>query len=373
MDSGSSSPNDIERISSLFRTQGAFQKGSIIPQGHINRTYCVAFETGGAPKRYVLQKVNTSVFRAPVKLMENIARVTAHARAKIEARGGDPRREVLNLVPTLDGALFAETPDGGFWRMYDFIEGAKTYDNPEGPEQMFAAAMAFGRFQRTVADLPGGRLHETIPGFHDTRARFKTFLRAVEADRSNRAAGVKPEIDLVLRREHETGLVLDGMASGEVPERITHNDTKLNNVMFDCRTGEGICVIDLDTVMPGSALYDFGDSVRIGAATADEDERDLEKVGFDLGLFDRLTAGYLGSTGGFLVPAEIELLAFSARLMTFECGMRFLTDHLEGDTYFRIHRPGHNLDRCRTQFKMAARMEAAEDRMNAAVRRYARG
>ena len=365
--------SDLEEIAALFRTKGKYCLGAIVPQGHINETYCLTFNAGGAAVRYILQKVNTNVFRTPDKLMDNIVRVTSHARAKIKAAGGDPDREVLNLVPTIHNAWFARTPDGGFWRMYDFIEGARTYERPDSPERIYSASRAFGRFQRRLADLPGGRLHETIPGFHDTRLRFKAFLKAVDQDLQNRAAAVKPEIDFVLRHEGEIGLVLDGLASGDIPERITHNDTKLNNVMFDLVTGQGICVIDLDTVMPGSALYDFGDSVRLGAATAAEDERALEKVGFDPALFDRLAAGYLDSAGGFLVKAEMELLAFSARLLTFECGLRFLTDHLEGDTYFRIHRPGHNLDRCRTQFKMVGAMEGCEDRMAAAVRLYAGG
>lgn len=361
---------DLRLISSLFRTNGSFKHGETIPSGHINETYRVTFETSQSTPRYILQKINTHVFRTPEKLMENIFRVTSHARKKIEASGGDPRREVLNLVPATDGKWFARTPDGGFWRMYDCIEAAKTYDKPESSDQVFAAARAFGRFQKTLADLPGGRLHETIPGFHDTRRRFQAFLQALESDGHNRAAAVKTEIDFALNRENQAGLILDLMASREIPERITHNDTKLNNVMFDSRSGEGICVIDLDTVMPGSALYDFGDSVRLGAATAAEDERDLDKVDFDIGLYDRLIAGYLNTAGDFLLPSEIENLAFSARLMTFECGLRFLTDYLEGDAYFRIHRPGQNIDRCRTQFKMISRMEKLEKEMTAVVSKY---
>lgn len=361
---------ELDKICAAFDCPGTWISSCPIPSGHINDTYCSEFDDAGRRVKYVNQRINHLVFREPELLMENIERVTRFARERIVAAGGDPERETLTIVPARDGRTYHRTPEGTYWRMFKYIDGARTYDRVEDIHHVYAASKAFGRFQKMLASLPGGRLHETIPDFHHSRKRYDAFLAAVEFDPSGRAAGVKPEIDFVLAREKDTGVVVDGMAAGEIPERVTHNDTKLNNVMIDDRTGEGICVIDLDTVMPGSVLYDFGDSVRLGAATAAEDETDLGKVGFDLGMFDRLAAGYLEAVRGFLVPAETDRLAFSAKLLTLECGIRFLTDHLKGDVYFKIHRPGHNLDRARTQFKMVAEMEKQMDAMDAVVREY---
>ena len=361
---------DLETICAAFACDGAWVSSCPIPSGHINDTYCSEFEDRGRRVRYVNQRINHHVFRRPDLLMENIERVTRFARERILAAGGDPDRETLTIVPTRDGRSFLRTAEGDHWRMFRFIAGARTYDRVEDLRHVYAAAKAFGGFQKMLAGLPGGRLHETIPDFHDTRKRFAAFLEALGRDARGRAAAVGPEIEFALARERDTGAVVDGLASGAIPERVTHNDTKLNNVMIDDRTGVGVCVIDLDTVMPGSVLYDFGDSVRLGAATAAEDERDLSKVGFDLGLFDRLAAGYLDAARDFLVPEETGRLAFSAKLLTLECGIRFLTDHLSGDVYFKIRREGHNLDRARTQFKMVAEMEARMADMEAIVRKY---
>ena len=361
---------DLEGICTAFAVEGRWVSSCPIPSGHINDTYCSKFEDGGRTVQVVNQRINHLVFREPEKLMENIERVTRFAREKILAAGGDPNRETLTIVPTRDGRSYHRTPEGAYWRMFIYIGGARTYDRVEDLRHVYSASKAFGNFQKMLAELPGARLHETIPDFHHTRKRYDAFLAALEFDPVRRAAAVKPEIDFVLAREKDAGDVVDGLLSGRIPERVTHNDTKLNNVMIDDRTGEGICVIDLDTVMPGSILYDFGDSVRLGAATAAEDERDLAKVGFDLGLFDRLAAGYLDAARDFLVPAETERLAFSAKLLTLECGIRFLTDHLKGDVYFKVHREGHNLDRCRTQFKLVAEMEKQMAAMDAVVRKY---
>jgi hypothetical protein len=361
---------DLGAICAAFEIDGRFLGGCPVPSGHINETFCSAFESPAGTVQYVNQRINHHVFQEPEKLMENMERVTRFARERIEARGGDPMRETLNLVPARDGRSFHRTPEGDTWRTFYFINGARTYDRAENVGLVYAAARAFGDFQKLLSRLPGARLHETIPDFHNTPKRFQTFLGAVDKDVRNRAAAVREEIRFVLDREGLVGRVTGGLAEGSIPERVTHNDTKLNNVMIDDLTGEGICVIDLDTVMPGSVLYDFGDSVRLGAATAAEDERDLGRVGFDLGLFDRLAQGYLDAARDFLEPAEKELLAFSGLLLTLECGIRFLTDHLEGDVYFRIRREGHNLDRARTQFKMAAEMERKMDDMEAIVRKY---
>jgi len=361
---------DLGRICGAFEIEGRFLGGCPVPSGHINETYCSAFEVSGRSARYVNQRINHHVFREPEKLMENMERVTRFARERIEAAGGDPLRETLNLVPARDGRSFHRTEEGDYWRTFHFISGARTYDRAENVGLVYAASRAFGAFQKMLSHLPGARLHETIPDFHNTPKRFAAFQAAVDGDRRNRAASVREEIRFVLERESLLGRIAEGLASGLIPERVTHNDTKLNNVMIDDLTGEGICVIDLDTVMPGSVLYDFGDSVRLGAATAVEDERDLSRVGFDLLLFERLAEGYLDAARDFLVPEETERLAFSALLLTLECGIRFLTDHLDGDVYFRIHREGHNLDRARTQFKMAAEMERKMDDMEAIVRKY---
>jgi hypothetical protein len=361
---------ELDRICAAFDCPGVWVSSCPIPSGHINDTYCSEFDDGGRRTKYVNQRINHLVFREPELLMENIERVTRFARERIVTSGGDPERETLTIVPTREGRSFHRTPEGTYWRMFRYIGGARTYDRVEDIRHVYSASKAFGNFQKMLARLPGGRLHETIPNFHHTRRRFEAFREALEHDPVGRAAGIGPEIAFVLAREKDTGIVVDGLASGLIPERVTHNDTKLNNVMIDDRTGEGVCVIDLDTVMPGSVLYDFGDSVRLGAATAGEDERDLAKVGFDLAMFDRLAAGYLDAARDFLVPAETERLAFSGKLLTLECGIRFLTDHLKGDVYFKIHREGHNLDRARTQFKMVSEMERRMDEMDAVVRKY---
>lgn len=363
---------EIREVASAFLTEGRFARGERVLEGHINDTYRLYYETGGKTRRYILQRINRNVFCEPRKVMDNIIRVTSFARRKIEEAGGDPSRETLNLVPTRDRGMYVTDSDGETWRLYHCIEGARTYETPESPAQVFSAARTFARFQKMLEGLPGGRLHETIPGFHDTRRRFEALQAAIRSDPLKRAAGVREEIAFALERENGVDRILEGMAAGRIPERVTHNDTKLNNVMFDLRTGEGVCVIDLDTIMPGSALYDFGESVRIGTSLAAEDERDLSRVGFSLPLFEGVAAGYLEAASDFLTEAEVELLPFSARLMAYENGIRFLTDHLNGDVYFRIHRPGQNLDRCRTQFKMALEMERSLPLMEAVVRKYAR-
>ena len=361
---------ELDGICAAFDCPGTWISSCPIPSGHINDTYCSEFDESGRRVKYVNQRINHKVFREPDLLMENIERVTRFAREQISAAGGDPDRESLTIVPTREGRSFHRTPEGSYWRMFLYIDGARTYDRVGNVRHVYAASKAFGNFQKMLSGLPGGRLHETIPNFHHSRKRYDALREAVEFDPVRRAGGVKPEIDFVLAREQDTGVVVDGLGSGRIPERVTHNDTKLNNVMIDDCTGEGICVIDLDTVMPGSALYDFGDSVRLVAATADEDERDLGKVGFDIVMFDRLAAGYLDAAREFLVPAETELLAFSAKLLTLECGIRFLTDHLKGDVYFKVHRADHNLDRARTQFKMVAEMERRMADMEAVIRGY---
>jgi Ser/Thr protein kinase RdoA (MazF antagonist) len=302
--------------------------------------------------------------------MQNVERVTAHLRKKIVVAGGDPERETLNLVPTMDGGTFCKTDTGEYWRAYIFIKGARTYQMAESLDHVYNVAKAFGRFLKLLDDFPAEQLYETIPDFHNTGKRFRALLAAVERDAKNRAQSVRAEIEFAERRAEETSVLVDLLERRKLPNRVTHNDTKFNNVMIDDETGQGICVIDLDTVMSGLSLYDFGDAVRSGANSADEDEPDLSKVCIDLDIFDRFASGYLDVARDFLTPTEVAHLAFSAKLMTFECGIRFLTDHLNGDVYFKIHRENHNLDRCRTQFKMVRDMENKFERMEEIVARY---
>jgi Ser/Thr protein kinase RdoA (MazF antagonist) len=362
--------HDLAEIVTHFALQGEFLDAAPYGSGHINDTYASRLQTPSGLVRYIQQRINHNVFKHPELLMANIERVTAYARERIIAAGGDPDRETLTLLPTVDGGSFYRSPEGNYWRTYIFIEGALTYDQPQNVGQVYSAAKAFGQFQKLLSTLPGKRLNETIPNFHHTRRRFDNFIRALEADAVNRAASAAAEIDFVLQREAETSVLVDMLGRGELPERVTHNDTKINNVMIDDITGEGVCVIDLDTVMPGSALYDFGDSVRTGAAAAAEDELDLSKVGLSLGLFEHLAHGYLDAARDFLTPSEIDYMPFSARLMTLECGIRFLADYLDGDIYFKIHRERHNLDRARTQFAMVEDMERKCEQMSAIVQRY---
>ena len=327
--------------------------------GHINRTYkCPAF---------ILQKINTGIFENPEKLMENIDKVTSHIRKKAEMLNKNPERLTLTVVKTIDGKLFYRDDCGDCWRVYKFIENAATYSKCENPLQMYNAAKAFGQFQNMLSDFPAESLFETIKDFHNTAKRYEQFETAVSENKAGRLDLVTDEIEFVRQRKNIVNVITDGIKNKTIPVRVTHNDTKLNNVMLDDKTGEGVCVIDLDTVMPGSFLYDFGDSLRFGASTADEDEQDLSKVWFDLDIFRSFTKGYLEEAKDALCTEEIRLLPFSVKLMTLECGMRFLADYLNGDTYFATHREGQNLDRARTQFKLVWDIEQKEDEMKKIV------
>ena len=327
--------------------------------GHINRTYkCPAF---------ILQKINTGIFENPEKLMENIDKVTSHIRKKAEMLNKNPERLTLTVVKTIDGKLFYRDDCGDCWRVYKFIENAATYSKCENPLQMYNAAKAFGQFQNMLSDFPAESLFETIKDFHNTAKRYEQFETAVSENKAGRLDLVTDEIEFVRQRKNIVNVITDGIKNKTIPVRVTHNDTKLNNVMLDDKTGEGVCVIDLDTVMPGSFLYDFGDSLRFGASTADEDEKDLSKVWFDLDIFRSFTKGYLEEAKDALCAEEIRLLPFSVKLMTLECGMRFLADYLNGDTYFATHREGQNLDRARTQFKLVWDIEQKEDEMKKIV------
>ena len=327
--------------------------------GHINVTYLVVTESG---RRYILQKINNNIFKDVPGLMGNIAAVTKYLRTIIS----DPRG-VLTLVPTTDGADYLEYEDGSFWRVYDFVEQSLCLQAPESADDFYQSAVAFGTFQQQLKDFPAETLCEVIPNFHNTVDRYRIFKEALAADVCGRAASVKAEIDFALAREEEAGTLVNMLAEGKLPLRVTHNDTKLNNVMLDEATRKPLCVIDLDTTMPGLSLYDFGDSIRFGAATAAEDEKDLSKMVMDINLFETYTKGFLSACPG-LTQNERDMLPMGAKLMTLECGVRFLTDYLSGDTYFRTHYEGQNLDRCRTQFKLVADMESKWEEMKRIVK-----
>ena len=331
---------------------------SFIPfgNGHINETYLVTCENG---TQYILQKLNQKVFTKPVQVMENILAVTEHIRRK----NPDPRC-TLRVTPALHGECYWIDGDGEFWRVYDYIPGSICLDAAETLEDFYQSAVGFGSFQKMLSDFRADTLCETIPDFHNTADRYRKFRDAVQKDAAGRAASVREEIAFYLDREEDgcrLGALLD---AGKLPLRVTHNDTKLNNVMLDAVTRKALCVIDLDTVMPGLSVNDFGDSIRFGASTAAEDEQDLDKVWMDLDLYRTYTEGFLSACGDSLTDEELSCLALGAKTMTLECGMRFLTDYLDGDHYFRIHRPGQNLDRSRTHIKLVSDMETKWDRMN---------
>ncbi len=364
--------SDLAEIAQAFPLLGRFCDGVPYGSGHINDTFAVTFDQAGTLVRYILQRVNRRIFKDVPALMENIRRVTAHVGDKLRANNGqDQSRRALSIVETWSGQPYHQDAAGDFWRCYLFIESAATHDLITSPRQAYEAAKAFGEFQGLLVDLPGGRLTETIPFFHHTRRRFDAFQHSLALDPQNRVALVREEIAFAAEREPMVDVLLGLQASGAIPERITHNDTKLNNVMLDDVTGAGVCVIDLDTVMPGLALYDFGDMVRSATNSGAEDERDLTRVESRLEFFDALVGGYLDSAGSFLNAVEVAHLAFAGRLITFEIGLRFLTDHLDGDVYFKIKRPGHNLDRARNQFALVRSMERQQAAMAAVVQKHA--
>ncbi len=357
-------------ISRQFQIYGDLLHAEPCKIGHINETYIATYNQGGVQVRYVHQRINTHVFKDPDALMDNFVRVTSHQRRKLNDTGArDASRRTLTVIPTRDNRPFYRNGDGECWRTLVFVDGVRTYEAVESPSQAFEAGKAFGEFQQLLVDLPGKRLVETIPQFHNTRRRFESLQQAIKADHANRATEAKKEIEFALKQEKIVDVILNALAKKKIPERITHNDTKFNNVMLDDTTSRAVCVIDLDTVMPGSALYDFGDMVRSATNSAAEDDPDASKVTMRMDIFEGLVAGYIASAGAFLNAAELAHLAFAGKLITYEIGLRFLTDHLEGDVYFKTKRQGHNLDRCRTQFALVASIERQEGEMQRLVER----
>ncbi len=362
---------DFNKIISNFALNGTLISCERYGEGHINETYLAKVQNGADEVWYILQRINSKLFTNVDKLMNNIHLVTDFNRQKISARGGNPDRESLSLVYTKDGAPYHRCEEcGEYFRIYKFITDAIAYQVVEKPEHFYQSAVAFGNFANLLAEFDATKLYEVLPDFHNTEKRFRDFEASLKADKMGRAASVKKEIDFYLDRKAYCSKIVSLLRSGEMPTKVTHNDTKLNNVMLDAKTGEYVAVIDLDTIMPGSICYDFGDSIRFGCNPAAEDEKDLSKVNFDINLFEAYAKGYLSALGASATKIERDNLAFGAILMTYECGMRFLTDYLDGDVYFRTHREGHNLDRTRTQIKLVEDMEKVLDQMQAIVEKY---
>jgi hypothetical protein len=355
---------DIAEIIREFAISGRIAEVKPIESGHINETYVSTFSDG---RRYIHQKINRAVFKDPSIVMENVARVIGHIRGKSQADTGDTRESALSLIPTGSGAHAFFDRNGVCWRTFNFLEGMTTYDSTADPRIARIVGSAYGKFQRMMSDLPSPRLHVTIPGFHDTPSRFESFRRAVSADRAARSASVEREIGFALERGGAASRLATLLASREMPERVVHNDTKINNVMINSETGRS-CVIDLDTVMPGLAVIDFGDAVRTGASKCAEDEADASKAGIDLAVFRELSAGYLDEARSFLTSIEIENLVFACWVIALEQGVRFLEDYLNGDRYYRTRRPGQNLDRCRVQLALVEDIERNREEMEQAIK-----
>ena len=359
-----------ELISGKFMIEGEIVSSTPYGNGHINDTHLVTTKVNGGEKKYVLQRINKNVFKAPDLLMKNFASVTKYLAEEIKAAGGNPARETLCIIPTRDGADYFVSPDGDYWRMLVYVEDSVCYDRIERPEQFYESAVAFGNFQYMLRDYPADTLYETIANFHNTEDRYRQLMEAVECDSFGRLAEVRAEVDFAVARCDFASTFERERAAGRLPLRVTHNDTKLNNILFDKESGKPICVVDLDTIMPGYSVNDFGDSIRFGATTAAEDEADLSLVNFDIGLYELYVKGFIEGAKGGLTQTEIDLLPTAAIMMTFECGMRFLTDYLSGDTYFKTSRRGQNLDRARNQFKLVSDMEEQLDAMREIIKKY---
>lgn len=357
--------NTSEVISAYFKQQPSYCEP--YGNGHINDTFLVVSD-----KRYILQRMNTYVFPNPIGLMDNIVAVTEHIRKKAKSMEKDTERATLVIVPTLNGENYFVDSNNNYWRVYDYVEGTVAYEKMKNKEQFESCGEAFGEFQQMLSDFPADSLNESVKNLHNTPWRYDNLMAAVKKDAFGRAAFVKKELEFAKAREQLCHILANNYQSGKLPLRVTHNDTKLNNILFDEKTDKPVCVIDLDTVMPGFSVVDFGDSIRSGGNTASDDETDLSKVNLDMGLFEAYVKGFLTGCNNSLTENEIDLLAISALIITFECGMRFLTDYLEGDVYFKIHREGHNLDRARCQFALAYDMECKLDEMKSIVNMVAK-
>lgn len=363
-------PADLIELAEAFGISSELVEAIPYGCGHINETVLAKYKSAHSSERFIHQRINQKVFKQPHLVMQNIARVTQHLRQYYRDQGyADFARRSLNLVPTRQGDFFWRSPKGQVWRTYEFVEDTKSYQTVSEPRLAHSVGAAFGEFLRIMAQLQAAPLHATIDRFHDTRNRFENLLAALKSDVLKRSDCARPEIDFALARESIVDRLLDLQRSGQIKGCVTHNDTKLNNVLFDIKTDQALCVVDLDTVMPGQALFDFGDMVRSSTCFAHEDARDLASVRCEPDLFEALAAGFLSQTDTLLAPVEKELLAFSGVLITFEIGMRFLTDYLAGDTYFKIERPQHNLERARAQFALARSIEQQQSALERCVAR----
>ncbi len=364
-------PFNIKEICEQFSLNGVFTGYEKINNGHVNSTFTLLFEEKGNVKKYVLQKINTEAFKKPEELMSNIVAVTDHIRKKNEEMNVPwAERGTLTFLPCTNGKYYFISEKNDCWRLYNYIDNVYTCNSIDDEQVFCNAGIAFGDFQNLLADFDGSTLFETIEKFHNTASRFEKLKTAIKENRSGRLENAKDEIEFALKYESEAYVLVDMINEGKLPLRVTHNDTKLNNILFDNVSNKGICIIDLDTVMPGLSLYDFGDSIRFGANTASEDEKDISKVTLSLPLYEAYVKGYLSSAKDALTDLEKELLPFGAKIMTYECGIRFLTDYLNGDIYFHINYPEHNLDRCRTQFKLVEEIEAKMDKMKEITKKY---
>ena len=358
---------ELQNALSRFTLEGEVKSCSPYGSGHINDTFLVE-----AGRKYILQRINSEIFTKPRELMENVDLVCRFMTEEIKKQGGNPERESLQIIKTKDGSLYYEDEMKNFFRMYLYITDCKAFDLVEKPEHFYESAYAFGHFQKLLSDFPAEKLHETIPHFHDSPQRFQHFLKAVEEDKFDRKKDCEEEIQFFLSHEKDLSYALALLKKGELPLRVSHNDTKLNNVLFDANTEKALCIIDLDTVMPGLSIFDFGDAIRFGANTGAEDEEDLSKISLSLPLFSLYTKGFLEACGSSLWEKEILSLPEGAKIMTLECGMRFLTDYLQGDSYFHVKRPRHNLDRARTQIALVKDMEKKWTEMKEEVKKYLR-
>jgi len=353
---------NLKEIFGYFKTEGTFLKGEPYGSGHIHDTFLVetAEKTGD---NYILQRLNNNVFKKIPELQENIERVTVHLRNKLRnIPGSDIKRECLNLVQANDGKSWIRDSDGSFWRMYIYISNHKSYNIVDSPKKAFEGGKAIGRFQAMLSDMPGAPLHETIPWFHNIEKRLETFNSKVKEDPAGRVGFIGKDIENILQREEKMKIILRLGREGKIPCRITHNDTKFNNILLD-ENDKALCVIDLDTVMPGFVHYDFGDAIRTAANRSPEDEKDLSKISMDINLFNAYAEGYLSQAGGTLNDVEKEHLAFAPQLITYTIGVRFLTDYIDGDRYFKIHHENHNLERARAQLQLVISMEEQYENM----------
>ncbi len=360
--------NTIKSVAAHFSFSGTLANTKELTAGNINVTYRLTYTKDGLPHQYIIQRINTNAFKDPVSLMDNVGKVTTHIRASYQAEGINPDRRVLTFVPCDNGTLLYIDPEGGAWRAYHYVDGVTAYDQIESADLFREAGRGFGEFQTRLADFPAAELVETIPGFHNTAHRYGTFLQAIEKDAAGRVASIPDEIAFFQDRKDLAHAIVSKLGDPDLlPLRVTHNDTKLNNVLIDNATGKALCVIDLDTVMPGSALYDYGDAVRYGACTAAEDEPDTSKIGFDMTLFEAFTEGFVSATAGKLTDTEIRLLPLGVKVITYELAMRFLTDYINGDVYFKTKYADHNLVRARAQMKLLTVIEEKYEEMCAYI------